>query len=70
MVQKKVDHLRKVRKDVGVSMANKKSGSGTSDTRHPYHEYKPEKKEYYRQLELPIKLAKMHKRTNNNVNET
>ena len=39
-------------------MAKKKSGSGTSDTRHPYHEYKPEKKEYYRQLELPIKLAK------------
>ena len=51
-------------------MANKKkSGSGTSDTRHPYDLYKPEKKEYYRQLELPIRLAKMHKRTNNNVNE-
>ena len=50
-------------------MAKKKSGSGTSDTRHPYDLYKPEKKEYYRQLELPIKLAKMHKRTNNNVNE-
>ena len=50
-------------------MAAKKSGSGTSDTRHPYHLYKPEKKEYYRQLELPIKLAKMKQKTNNNVNE-
>ena len=50
-------------------MATKKSGSGTSDTRHPYHQYKPEKKEYYRQLELPIKLAKMKKRSANNVNE-
>ncbi len=27
------------------------------------------KKETYEQLELPIKLAKMKKRTNNNVNE-
>ena len=69
MVQRKVDHLKKVKKDVGVIMANKKSGSGTSDTRSPYDLYKPEKKEYYRQLELPIKLAKMKKRTNNNVNE-
>ena len=34
-------------------MAKKKSGSGTSDTRHPYHEYKPDKKEYYRQLPIP-----------------
>ena len=51
-------------------MATKKSGSGTSDTRHPHHLYKPDKKEYYRQLELPLKLAKMKKRTNNNVNET
>ena len=48
---------------------NKKSGSGTSDTRSPYDLYKPDKKEDYRQLELPIKLAKMKKRTNNNVNE-
>ena len=51
-------------------MAKKKFGSGTSDTRHPYDLYKPEKKEYYRQLELPIKLANMKKRSNNNVNET
>jgi len=51
-------------------MAKNKSGSGTSDTRHPHDLYKPEKKEYYRQLEIPIKLAKMKKRTNNNVNET
>jgi len=51
-------------------MAKKKIGSGTSDTRHPYDLYKPEKKEYYRQLELPIKLANMKKRSNNNVNET
>jgi len=28
------------------------------------------KKETYEQLELPIRLAKMKKRTNNNVNET
>ena len=51
-------------------MATKKSGSGTSDTRHPYDLYKPEKKEYYRQLELPLKLAKMKKRSTNSVNET
>ena len=31
----------------------KKSGSGTSDTRHPYHEYKPDRTEYYRQLPIP-----------------
>ena len=37
-------------------MAKKKKP--TSDPRSPYDEFKPEKKEYYRQLELPIKLAK------------
>ena len=30
---------------------------------------KKKKKETYDQLELPIKLAKMKKKTNNNVNE-
>tara|TARA_R100001198_G_scaffold65333_1_gene38583 strand:- start:422 stop:580 length:159 start_codon:yes stop_codon:yes gene_type:complete len=40
----------------------------------PYRIYKaprnkPKKKETYEQLSLPIRLAKMHKRTNNNVNE-
>ena len=43
----------------------KKSGSGTSDTRHPYHEYKPDKTEYYRQLPIPglvYPLAKNNKK--------
>ena len=42
----------------------------------PYKEYKAPKKkkntggkETYEQLGLPIRLAKMKKRTNNNVNE-
>jgi len=42
----------------------------------PYREYKAPKKnkknggkETYEQLGLPIRLAKMKKRTNNNVNE-
>ena len=40
----------------------------------PYRIYRAprpnnKKKETYEQLELPIRLAKMKKRTNNNVNE-
>ena len=68
LIGKTLSKTRQIRFKL-LNMAKKKSGSGTSDTRHPYHEYIPEKKEYYRQLELPIKLAKMKKRTNNNVNE-
>ena len=51
----------------------KKSGSGTSDTRHPHHEYVPEKKEYTRQLPIPgliYPLAKRKKKSpTNGVNE-
>ena len=43
----------------------------------PYRPYVPPKKkkktnggETYEQLGLPLRLAKMHKRSNNNVNET
>ena len=42
----------------------------------PYRPYVPPKKkkkkngETHDQLELPIRLANMHKRANNNVNET
>ena len=42
----------------------KKSGSGTSDTRHPHHEYVPEKKEYTRQLPIPGLIYPLAKNNN------
>ena len=42
----------------------KKSGSGTSDTRHPHHEYVPEKKEYPRQLPIPGLIYPLAKNNN------
>jgi len=48
-------------------MAKKKKP--TSDPRSPQDLFKPEKKEYYRQLELPLdRVEKYRKKNNQSVN--
>ena len=50
---------------MGKKNGKKKSGSGTSDTRHPQDLFVPEKKEYTRQLPIPgliYPLAKNNKK--------
>jgi len=50
---------------MGKKNGKKKSGSGTSDTRHPQDLFVPEKKEYIRQLPIPgllYPLAKNNKK--------
>ena len=48
-------------------MAKKKKP--TSDPRSPQDLFKPEKKEYYRQLELPLaRIEKYRKKNNQSVN--